>query len=194
LTSINWPSGLKNISDESFAHTGLSELNLPEGITSIESDAFFKSAISYVTFPSTLESISSSAFAQCPNLVSADMSACQAITALTSDVFRGCGQLSDVKLPPNLVSLADDVFRDCKSLLYIELPEGFTTLDLSSWYSTFKNSGLTEIVIPKSLINIGNLGGCPITVIKYRGSEFQWNMTTGYGQFPNAEIIFDYAD
>lgn len=192
LTSIDWPASLEYIGREAFWGSGLREAILPEGVTSIGQAAFGNSALTVCVLPSTLEETKGGVFRDCQKLTSVDMSACEKLTELQEMIFVNCSALTNVKLPPNLKSMEGRMFGGCNSLRSLSLPEGFTTLNLNTYYASLKDSGIAEIVIPKSMITIGNLGGCPITKIKYRGTEAQWKMTTGYGQFPNATMEYNY--
>ena len=56
-------------------------------------------------------------------------------------------------------------------------------------------TGVTEIVWPVSLTDGSDLAVLSnVQTIYYRGTELQWNLTASRDMFPNAEIVFDYAD
>lgn len=193
LINIQWPTSLEYIGRDAFQGSGLKKVVLPEGVKEIGNDAFSNSAITAIELPSTLENMGGGVFGYCENLVSIDMSACEKLTYLKELMFIDCVKLTNVMLPPNLKTMDGRMFMRCESLHSIELPEGLTSINTNPYYATFLDSSITEIVIPKSLITIDDLGGCPITSIKYLGSEAQWKMTTGYGNFSNATVEYNYS-
>jgi len=193
LKYVDWPESLEYIGREAFWSCQLTSIDLPEGVTEISQYAFAQNPIQTIKLPSTLRTLEFRTFYECKQLQSVDMSACENLTYLESAMFIDCVNLREVKLPPNLTGMDSGIFRGCTSLRRLSLPDGFTSINLNPYYATFGDCSINEIVIPKSLITIGDLNGCPITSIKYRGSEAQWKMTTGYGNFPNATIEYNYT-
>lgn len=133
---------------------GLEVLGTEERLSDkLQSGAFSESAVESVTLPPTLRRIERNA-------------------------FRGCGNLSDVKLPerleylgemcfaesavermrlsPALKRIADFAFCGCKKLVDVRFPEGLETIGKYC----FSGSGLEELAFPASVRKVGAYAFC----------------------------------
>lgn len=88
MTSLRFPSKLKQISEGAFSYCPLKSLELPTGLQRIENSAFSYTSLDSVIMPSTLMYIGNSAFAYC---LSMRRIICNQATppVLTSDPFVG---------------------------------------------------------------------------------------------------------
>ena len=143
---------------------------IPEGVISIGSYAFSECKnISEVLFPSTLTRIGESAFRNCKNIREAELPASvqslgraafagcglngidlSGIKQMGQEVFLGCVNLSEVRLPM-LEQLPASSFQGCRSLAAIELPKTLKSIGKKSFKGCQK---LTKIELPQSLTAI----------------------------------------
>ncbi len=72
------------------------------------------------------------------------------VIAIGSNAFANNTTLLNVVLPDTVTSIGTDAFLNCTNLASVNLPKGITALG----YSAFRNSGLTTVVIPKSLTTV----------------------------------------
>lgn len=136
-----------------------------EGITRIGDNVFSECACDEVKLPSTLISIGKNA-------------------------FFCCSSLQTVLFPDSLTDIENGAFCGCSSLGTIEFGKGIKNIG----DRVFRSSGLKEIVIPDSVVSLGEelFQECPFLVkAEIRGSM----ITTPYALFENCplleEIIFD---
>ena len=75
------------------------------------------------------------------------------IKSVPNSAFKGCTNLSSIKIPAGVTSLEDFAFHGCSSLTNIDIPEGVTTIG----YFSFQNcTGLNSIEIPEGVTTIFN--------------------------------------
>ncbi len=75
----------------------------------------------------TAESIGDNAFAY-SNIEQVDMSGALQITKIEYDTFNACANLTEIVLPPMLVSIYNDAFYACSSLKYVIIPATVTDI------------------------------------------------------------------
>jgi len=92
--------------------------------------------------------IAESAFKECTKLTRVAFPS--GITKLEKACFFNCLSLSDIKFSSDLKSIDDEAFYNCKSLTSIDLPYKLESLGSMA----FAQSGLKEIIIPRSVKNI----------------------------------------
>ena len=162
-------------------------VNIPSNIKAVKFSAFQKSKITDISFPSDLVSIDENAFDECENLTNVDFSKCSNLLMIGNDAFRFTGVIKlDFSNCTNLCSVGKGAFACCESLTNVDFGENknlrsigeqafnhctsLTTVDLSrctklhtieKW--SFNDTGLTSIIIPRSVASIGNsaFANCP---------------------------------
>ena len=88
-----------------------------------------------------LERLHTGAFTDCISLSSVDLSD-YPLQVLTSNIFRRCYNLTNIKLPKNLRQMGTCTFYDCALLNNVVLPKSLKVIDKE----TFTNCGsLTNI-------------------------------------------------
>lgn len=87
--------------------------------------------------------------ANCDNLVAIKLP--EGIDTLSVWAFNKCSKLSSVSLPSTLTTINQHAFRECKSLKNIQIPSSVTKIA----FRAFNESGVTEIVIPESVTDMG---------------------------------------
>ena len=178
LQQVTLPEGLKEIPDRCFEYCyALESVNLPTTIESIGSGAFNDTAIKQINLPEGLKEIGNGAFAHC-DIEHFDVpSSCtnfrlnrsgvktvtlpEGLTTIPSYAFNGCSSLESINLPSTVRSIEEQAFVGCQNLQEITLPEGLDTFA----YGAFAISGLTSIVIPESVTEMGTyvFQACPLT-------------------------------
>lgn len=181
LSTINLPPSLTTIGRSAFSSSGLEEICIPESVTSIGSNAFSgcenlvsiqSNNSTFVSpnncnaiiqgnklllgckytnnIPDYVTSVGDNAFSGCSELRDIDFLP-NSITTIGEWAFYGCDKLSSAKLPENLKRIEAYAFSLCSNLKNIDLPETLTNIGRSC----FSSSGLTEVVIKKNVISIG---------------------------------------
>lgn len=161
-----------------------------------------------VTIPDSVTKIERNAFYNRNELVTVNISENSALTAIGNNAFSGCRALESIYIPTGATSLGDNVFNNCGSLNNITVAEGnasysgegnnliekatntlirgtnnsmipasVTTIAPSAFR---KSNGITELVIPKTVTNIGNyfIADSTITTIRYEGTQAEWEAVT----------------
>ena len=77
----------------------------------------------------------------------------ESVTSLGTYLFDGCLNLSEVTLPSMLTAIPNYIFRDCTALKSITIPATVRTIGASA----FENTGLTEVVIPEGVTQLGRV-------------------------------------
>lgn len=154
---------------KNFAH----EITLNAQITDIGSQCFYGSKISSINLPNSLFFIGTRAFCSCTelteitipggvtDLLEATFLSCKklrsvtlpkAMRSLDKYCFQGCSSLQSINISETVIyELGDLCFYECTNLHKVELP---ITLNYINRYC-FNSSGLREIEIPMSVIQIG---------------------------------------
>ena len=127
-----------------------SSFAVPEGVTTIGVAAFFSCGFSEVSLPKSLTEVKRHAFAECEKLAKIDMSG-TAVSAIGDLAFSGCTVLSEVKFPDTLGSIGSGAFAVCPALTEVELPQYLKSIGQSA----FMGTGLSRIIIPSSVEEIG---------------------------------------
>lgn len=104
---------------------------VPEGIEVIDRSAFYVcSKVKRVILPSTLKEIRAGAFRE-SGIESVAVP--DGVTALGSEVFAECGNLTAVSIGKGVERLGDYAFRGCQSLERLELPEGLEKIGYNAF-------------------------------------------------------------
>lgn len=163
--------------------TAIQKVVVEEGITKIGEGIFYKCLIlSEVSLPETLTEIGDAAFADCSALL--EVSIPDSVTKIGQRAFYGCINLDDVKMSKNILSVGACAFSEIgKATDYIEGENTCTYIDnvLISYiydnyyegtittynvldgtrviadgaFSEASESGITEIILPDSVVSIG---------------------------------------
>lgn len=163
--------------------TSIQKVVVEEGITKIGEGNFYKSLIlSEVSLPESLTEIGDAAFSGCSALV--EVSIPDSVTKIGREAFYECSNLNDVKMSKNILSVGACAFDEigkavnyigeeytCKYIdnvligyIYNNYYEGtFTTYNVldgtrviaDGVFSEASESGITEIILPDSVVSIG---------------------------------------
>ena len=155
MESVTLPSTVTSINKAAFSGCStLAAIEFPEKLTKIGSYAFSNcTSITTLTLPESITSLDTYSFYTLTGLKTVVIKS--KITALPQGVFCDCYALTSITLPEGLETIGYLAFSRCKKLTSITLPSTLTTLSKSA----FDESGLTEIVIPKSVTSIQECTG-----------------------------------
>lgn len=171
LDGITIPASVKIIGEQAFVKTGLTSITIPTTVETIGDNAFswndelksatFKSgngisfyacpALEDVTLLDGSTKIEDSVFSGCASLKSIQLP--DTITEIGAWAFNSCAALSDITLPESLEKVGKGAFYKCTSLESVDIPQSVTEIGIQA----FCNTGLTSIVIPKTVESIGSI-------------------------------------
>ncbi|MBO5313497.1 MAG: leucine-rich repeat protein [Clostridia bacterium] len=150
LRRVSLPNGLKTIGESCFSYcVSLREITIPSSVNKLGAYAFQKTMISTVTLPQGITEIPSDLFNCCEQLT--EIIIPEGVTRIERQAFNFCTVLDRVTLPSTLKSIGERAFASTTNLNEISLPQG---LEIIEDYA-FCYGGLTRIVIPKSVSEIG---------------------------------------
>ena len=110
LTSVNLGHRLKEIGDNAFYFTPLTEISLPEGTESIGAEAFSNSNITgALSIPGTVATIGKSAFNNNPLMTSLTIG--EGLKNIDSEAFNKCSALENISMPSSVESMGENVFK-----------------------------------------------------------------------------------
>ena len=120
------------------------------------------------------------AFKDCTSLTNINIP--NAVTEICQQVFSGCSRLTYITIPNSITEIGDGAFDDCSALTSITIPDSVTEIGVGAFkrcggeltincnipdsrdrfYSKFKDSEFTKIVIGKNVSKIGDwaFSGC----------------------------------
>lgn len=112
----------------------LKGVTLCDNVRTIYSRAFANcTKLEVVNWCSTLDWINPEAFANCINLTSADLSN-TVVTTIGEKAFKGCSQMTELKLPGTINSIKKQAFAGCSGLPSVTLPGSLYELCDSAFY------------------------------------------------------------
>ena len=151
LTSVSLPSTLTSISDDAFyGCTSLTSIDLPSSLNYLGCDIFREcTSLMRCPIPESLTGISPGMFQGCGFT---EYTVPDHVTSIGSSAFRDCEELETVRLPETMELIQGGVFSGCRALKTIDLPDGIRSIG----NATFKNTALTEIVIPEGVTELGD--------------------------------------
>lgn len=175
LATVQLPSTLKEIGENAFSESAISQMDIPDGVTIIEKGAFsftwnlrgkiilpseltvvedvafYGCQMETILIPEGIKKIGANTFGGCNNLE--EITIPDSVTEIGIGAFSGCTSLTDIKIPSEIKKLNGAIFENCSKLTKFHIPEGVLRIEGNA----FANCGsLTEIKIPDSVEFIGN--------------------------------------
>ena len=157
LTRIDIPTSVTNIGNHAFANcSNLVEIELPKGLTNIGWGAFYDcDALTSMEIPKSLEKtgtyVSASyegVFNSCDNLKTITFE--EGTTKIVNNLFANCPGIEKITIPDTVTETQYRAFYNCKNLQSVEFSKGLQYIRKEA----FKGSGLTEAVLPDSMIEL----------------------------------------
>lgn len=210
LQSVIIPEGVENIGRSAFSDcTALSTVVINGQATNIASHAFVNcTSLESVVMNDGVTGIGRYAFWNCSQLTSVTIPG--SVCEIGNAAFLGCSELSNI-----FVHIDNEYYKDIDGNLYTKdgstlcqypqgktdisftLPDGVTTIN----ESVFRNSSLSSIIIPKSVVKINSYAfeNCQsLNDIYYTGSEEEWQAISGYynmaGDLANVNIHYNHGN
>ena len=115
-----------------------------------QSYRFGDSSLEVEVIPPNIFTIHKYAYAYCDHLRTVEFKS-ENIPLIPESCFAYCSVLNNIELPDSIQYIHANAFEWCVSLSNIKLNEGLRIIESYA----FANTGLTEIELPKSLIDIG---------------------------------------
>ena len=170
LTSVKLPSTLTSIGARAFyGCTNLSNADLAActELTTIGDAAFSgNSALTSVKFPASLSYIGRDAFYNC-KLTNVDLSGCTQLRSVSDGSFSNNEGIISVKLPSTLISIGARAFDNCTNLSNVDLSACTELTTIDSY--AFRNSALTAVEFPTSLVDVSGFTNCKLTNVDLSG-------------------------
>ncbi|MDE6300422.1 MAG: leucine-rich repeat protein [Muribaculaceae bacterium] len=165
LQSIKLPETITSIGYSAFANcSSLENLSLPASLKALSNGMLQNcTALKEVVIPAGITALQNQVFSGCKSLEKVTMS--PEISAINQSAFANCSSLHTIayhgdidSTVPGVIRLSDKTknigqyaFQNCTAITEIILPDGFTTI---SGREPFKNTGITELIIPASVTSM----------------------------------------
>ncbi len=184
LTTVHWPSSLREIGKGAFAVTGIKRLVLPEGVESVGVNAFAASKLESFELPRTLWLIDKGAFSNTPwyqtqpdgpiyigrtfyeyknesdQKLPSEIVIREGTLYIAEMAFYQNQDITRVVLPEGLLGIQDRAFEGCSALTDIALPSTLKSIGLYA----FLGSHITEVTLPAGIeyMENGVFMDCPM--------------------------------
>ncbi|MBQ7012704.1 MAG: leucine-rich repeat domain-containing protein [Oscillospiraceae bacterium] len=173
LTSVTIPAGAEVDSQYLFNDCiSLREVHF-SGIETLQTGVFDGcTALETVTGLSSVREVQKNAFLHCESLIKLELPALTSmmenafaesgiqeivlgdgLETLADGAFHECTRLNSVQLGSGLRSIGEKSFQGCTALKEISLPDGLGSIGKQA----FSRSGLTSLVLPKSVVSLGDM-------------------------------------
>lgn len=187
-THVDLPATVETIRDHAFADCRtLLTVTFGDKVKTIEASAFWNCvSLKTIVLPGSLQSIGENAFESCDALTKVTFRAGNGNTIIGAKCFNNLHNLSEVNfqgpgvahigasafigcriqwlaLPSSVVSVEEGAFCGNK-LTLLELPEGLRTIGSYAFYG---QAGLTNLIIPSTVVSIGKMAFVSAGYIQY---------------------------
>ncbi len=166
LTSITIPDSVTSIGNNAFWNcSGLTSMTIPDSVTSIGTSSFSScsnlSNISVSTNNLNYKDIDGVLYNKAENNLilypakKSDISYTipDSVTIINSYAFKGCNNLTSIKISDNITEIYENTFSYCNNLTSIEIPDSVTSIGTEAFFGCHS---LTSITIPNSVTSIDN--------------------------------------
>lgn len=124
---------LETIGEKAFYGSGIKEIQLPDTLTTISDFAFQNSDIDTITTPRSLNTLGKCVFTS-SKLRIADFSRSTEIDKFSSEMFKDCINLEQIRMPPVQLTFGYSIFENCINLKSIILSD-FITINSRTFYN-----------------------------------------------------------
>ncbi|MCL1969839.1 MAG: leucine-rich repeat protein [Bacteroidetes bacterium] len=176
LASVTIPNSITAIGESAFQFCSrLTSVIIPDSVITIGKDAFGNcSNLTSMIIGNSVTTIGEAAFSSCSNLTSIIMG--NSVTMIGNNVFSSCSKLTEITIPKSVKTIGGFVFVYCTSLTTVNFnADSCISMGANSWTAvpfTTVNIGnnvkripenafiycsqLTSVILPNSVITIGN--------------------------------------
>ena len=187
---ITLPQTVENLGFGAFENSDVTEVEFAEGsnILTFGYRAFYGADyLTTFTVPASVVSIDFYAFANCDRLETVLFEEGSRLTGIYEGAFYGCKSLKNITLPDSIVEISDFAFYGCTSLDRIPVSE---TNELKGIYDyAFAYTGITELTIPETVIDIGAYAFKGIKIKELTIPETnKYDLMIGIGAFEGCEV------
>ena len=187
LEDITIGSGVKSIGDAAFYYcSSLKNITIPDNVTSISNRAFegcssLTSIIveegnsNYCAIDGILYNKQITEVICVPKTINGDITIPESITAISSNAFTGCVNITSVTIGNDVTSIGSSAFSGCSNLTSINIPDNVTHI---GFYTFSRCTSLTSITIPNgvTILYEGMIAYCTsLTIIHFNGTVEEWN-------------------
>lgn len=102
-------------------------------IKTIENGFFQGSDAFSIKIPNIIETIGELAFKDCTNLTHASLSFNKNFTVLKRELFKGCSNLKEIKVPVYVQTIEDECFANCSNLKTIIISQNATSISANAF-------------------------------------------------------------
>ncbi|MBR1757719.1 MAG: leucine-rich repeat protein [Lachnospiraceae bacterium] len=150
ITEVSLPDSIEKIGEYAFANCiNLTSITIPSNVRKIENNCFYNCKnLSTITFRGEIESIGNNAFQFC---AFEKITMPDGLKTIGGEAFLGCEKLQYIVLEDGLYALGDGAFRCCSSLRKIDLPDSLTTIGRKCFYEC---RSIKEITIPENVTSL----------------------------------------
>ena len=149
LNEIHLPNSVVEIGRWAFSYCkNIQNVTIPYGVSKINWHTFQDcEALSNIEFLGSITKIDISAFEGCKSLKVISL---KNVNEILPSAFEKCTSLTCVENMDKLKYIPSKAFKDCIELKEISIPDGVQWIGEMAFY----NSGITEVIIPKDVINV----------------------------------------
>lgn len=203
--------GLKKVSFEENSQMKTIGDNVFEGCESLEAIELPNNleTIGYFTFggcislksikiPASVSELGEMLFHNCDNLESVIFEENSNLKSIAKDLLSSCEKLQSIVIPGSAATIGSDAFVGCVTLESVILSEGVESIDKGAFLSCYS---LESIEIPTSVKSIGAYAfenSQKLSVIKYRGTEEQWETIAKDAEWDaymgEYKIVYNYTN
>jgi len=144
------PSKLKEIGQYAFSKSSMTSINIPDNVADIGESAFASSKLTSLTVPSALVEIPKS-FANSAPITSLTIQ--NGTEIIGESAFGSCSSLTEVFIPASVTEIKNGAFGTDSKLASVTFDENSKLTTIGNL--AFRYTGITEIVLPASLENMG---------------------------------------
>lgn len=138
------------IEDSVFEGCELLDINIPTTVRKVGSKAFLNTSISNVDFLKNVIELGESSFKNCKNIKEVNLS--NELTVIPDECFFDCNSLKVLKLPTNLQVIGEYAFKNI-GISNLDLPKSLTEIKNGA-FST--NTKIKKVVIPENIREISS--------------------------------------
>ncbi|MCR4741208.1 MAG: leucine-rich repeat domain-containing protein [Lachnospiraceae bacterium] len=197
VETISIPGSVSDIGDFAFSRTGLNEISIPSSVDHIGYAAFYNCPyLEDINIPDSVKNIELGAFEGTPwldgfmdeqsgeflivgdgiltayNGNASVINIPEGVKSIGPQCFKKRNNLKTLRFPQSLEKICEEAFLGCEELKTVELPDSLETIEDRA----FMDTGLTEVIIPARVRNIGvgafdNTDNKPLDTVVFLGDS-----------------------